>query len=79
MTLNPSVSLCIHLLHWCISQGTEGFGSQINRCLENAEYLYDQLQRRADFELVFRHKVRLNVHYSDLSVYYVSVTAIMLL
>ncbi|KAM7378677.1 hypothetical protein PAMP_004283 [Pampus punctatissimus] len=36
--------------------GLEGFGSQVNKCLENAEYLYDQLQRRTDFELVFKNK-----------------------
>uniref|UniRef100_A0A665VL67 Zgc:163121 n=1 Tax=Echeneis naucrates TaxID=173247 RepID=A0A665VL67_ECHNA len=38
------------------AKGSEGFGSQVNKCLENAEYLYDQLQRRADFQLVFGHK-----------------------
>ncbi|KAG7489802.1 glutamate decarboxylase 1-like [Solea senegalensis] len=38
------------------AKGSEGFGSQINKCLENAEYLYDQLQRRADFELVLKNK-----------------------
>uniref|UniRef100_A0A8C2X153 Glutamate decarboxylase 3 n=2 Tax=Cyclopterus lumpus TaxID=8103 RepID=A0A8C2X153_CYCLU len=25
------------------AKGSEGFGSQVNKCLENAEYLYDQL------------------------------------
>uniref|UniRef100_A0A665VL40 Zgc:163121 n=1 Tax=Echeneis naucrates TaxID=173247 RepID=A0A665VL40_ECHNA len=30
--------------------------AKVNKCLENAEYLYDQLQRRADFQLVFGHK-----------------------
>lgn len=39
------------------SQGSEGFEAQINKCLENAEYLYDQLQRRTDFKLVFDSKV----------------------
>lgn len=39
------------------SQGSEGFEAQINKCLENAEYLYDQLQRRSDFQLVFDSKV----------------------
>lgn len=43
----------------CRFQGSEGFGSQVDKCLENAEYLYDQLQKRPDFELVFKHKVRL--------------------
>ncbi|XP_071392249.1 glutamate decarboxylase 1 [Centroberyx affinis] len=38
------------------AKGSEGFGSQVNKCLENAEYLYDQLQRRKDFELVFTSK-----------------------
>ncbi|XP_054610879.1 glutamate decarboxylase 1 isoform X2 [Dunckerocampus dactyliophorus] len=37
-------------------KGTEGFGVEVNKCLENAEYLYDLLQRRKDFELVFKHK-----------------------
>ncbi|XP_071762656.1 glutamate decarboxylase 1 isoform X2 [Centroberyx gerrardi] len=38
------------------AKGSEGFGSQVNKCLENAEYLYNQLQRRKDFELVFTSK-----------------------
>ncbi|KAF3846873.1 hypothetical protein F7725_003951, partial [Dissostichus mawsoni] len=38
------------------AKGSQGFGSQVNKCLENAEYLYDHLQRRTDFELVFKHK-----------------------
>ncbi|KAK2844009.1 hypothetical protein Q5P01_010668 [Channa striata] len=38
------------------AKGSEGFGSQVNKCLENAEYLYDQLQRRTGFELVFKNK-----------------------
>ncbi|KAK5914559.1 hypothetical protein CgunFtcFv8_008992 [Champsocephalus gunnari] len=38
------------------AKGSQGFGSQVNKCLENAEYLYEQLQRRTDFELVFKHK-----------------------
>lgn len=33
----------------------------MNKCLENAEYLYDQLQRRTHFELVLKNKVRLVV------------------
>ena len=42
-----------------LSQGSDGFGSQVNKCLENAEYLYNQLKRRTDFELVFNNKVKL--------------------
>ncbi|XP_039892906.1 glutamate decarboxylase 1 isoform X1 [Simochromis diagramma] len=38
------------------AKGSDGFGSQVNKCLENAEYLYDQLQKRAEFELVFKNK-----------------------
>uniref|UniRef100_A0A674NS90 Discs, large (Drosophila) homolog-associated protein 1a n=1 Tax=Takifugu rubripes TaxID=31033 RepID=A0A674NS90_TAKRU len=38
------------------AKGSEGFEAQINKCLENAEYLYDQLQRRTDFKLVFDSK-----------------------
>ncbi|KAF0047449.1 hypothetical protein F2P81_001082 [Scophthalmus maximus] len=38
------------------AKGSEGFGSQVDKCLENAEYLYDQLQRRKDFELVLKTK-----------------------
>ncbi|KAM6919158.1 glutamate decarboxylase 1 [Xenentodon cancila] len=38
------------------AKGSEGFGSQVNKCLENSEYLYNQLQRRTGFQLVFRHK-----------------------
>ncbi len=49
-------SLCLCVCH-SLSQGSEGFGSQVNKCLENAEYLYDQLQRRTDFELIFKDKV----------------------
>lgn len=48
------VFLCLFV---SLSQGSEGFGAQVNNCLENAEYLYDQLQRRTDFELVFKNKV----------------------
>lgn len=44
-------------MHAFFSQGSEGFEAQINKCLENAEYLYDQLQRRPDFQLVFDSKV----------------------
>nr|XP_061784829.1 glutamate decarboxylase 1-like isoform X5 [Nerophis lumbriciformis] len=39
------------------AKGTEGFAAEVNKCLENAEYLHDLLQRRTDFELVFQHKV----------------------
>lgn len=38
------------------AKGSEGFGSQVNRCLENAEYLFNRLSERADFELVYRSK-----------------------
>uniref|UniRef100_H3C403 Glutamate decarboxylase 1b n=1 Tax=Tetraodon nigroviridis TaxID=99883 RepID=H3C403_TETNG len=38
------------------AKGSEGFEAQINKCLDNAEYLYDQLQRRSDFQLVFDSK-----------------------
>ncbi|KAM4623669.1 glutamate decarboxylase 1 [Polymixia lowei] len=38
------------------AKGSEGFGSQVNKCLENAEYLYNQLQRRTDFKLVLQSK-----------------------
>uniref|UniRef100_G3PPM1 Glutamate decarboxylase 1a n=1 Tax=Gasterosteus aculeatus aculeatus TaxID=481459 RepID=G3PPM1_GASAC len=38
------------------AKGSEGFGAQVNKCLENAEYLYDQLQRRTHFELVLKNK-----------------------
>uniref|UniRef100_A0AAX7TSN5 Glutamate decarboxylase 1a n=1 Tax=Astatotilapia calliptera TaxID=8154 RepID=A0AAX7TSN5_ASTCA len=38
------------------AKGSDGFGSQVNKCLENAEYLYDQLQKRTEFELVFKNK-----------------------
>ncbi|KAL4657159.1 glutamate decarboxylase 1-like [Arapaima gigas] len=38
------------------AKGSEGFGSQINCCLENAEYLFNKLENRADFELVFKTK-----------------------
>lgn len=41
------------------SQGSEGFETHVNKCLENAEYLYDQLKRRTGFELVFKNKVKL--------------------
>lgn len=42
---------------FCVLQGSEGFESQINRCLDNAEYLYDKLKGRPDFQLVFKSKV----------------------
>ncbi|XP_063076009.1 glutamate decarboxylase 1 [Engraulis encrasicolus] len=38
------------------AKGSMGFEAQINRCLDNAEYLYDKLQSRADFQLVFKSK-----------------------
>ncbi|KAJ8337024.1 hypothetical protein SKAU_G00382440 [Synaphobranchus kaupii] len=38
------------------AKGSEGFGSQVNRCLENAEYLFNSLSERADFELVLKNK-----------------------
>ncbi|KAF7654318.1 hypothetical protein LDENG_00071450 [Lucifuga dentata] len=38
------------------AKGSEGFASHISKCLENAEYLYHQLQRRPDFELVLKSK-----------------------
>ncbi|XP_077411961.1 glutamate decarboxylase 1 isoform X4 [Vanacampus margaritifer] len=38
------------------AKGTEGFGAQVNKCMGNAKYLYDLLQRRKDFELVFKNK-----------------------
>ncbi|XP_062337685.1 glutamate decarboxylase 1 [Osmerus eperlanus] len=38
------------------AKGSEGFGSQINKCMGNAEYLFEKLQRRTDFELVLRSK-----------------------
>ncbi len=54
------MSLCLCVCH-LPSKGSEGFGAQVNKCFENAEYLYNQLQRGTDFELVFRNKVRLVV------------------
>lgn len=39
-------------------QGSQGFAAQVNKCLENAEYLYDLLQRRPGFQLVFQDKVK---------------------
>uniref|UniRef100_A0AAY4A3R1 Glutamate decarboxylase n=1 Tax=Denticeps clupeoides TaxID=299321 RepID=A0AAY4A3R1_9TELE len=38
------------------AKGMEGFESQINKCLENAEYLFDKLKNRTDFLLVFESK-----------------------
>ncbi|XP_075871654.1 glutamate decarboxylase 1-like [Nelusetta ayraudi] len=38
------------------AKGSQGFGAQVNKCLENAEYLYDLLQRRPGFQLVFQDK-----------------------
>ncbi|KAG9356124.1 hypothetical protein JZ751_000968 [Albula glossodonta] len=39
------------------AKGSEGFSMQVNRCLENAEYLFNCLSKRADFELVCKSKV----------------------
>uniref|UniRef100_A0A8C8GLS7 Uncharacterized protein n=1 Tax=Oncorhynchus tshawytscha TaxID=74940 RepID=A0A8C8GLS7_ONCTS len=36
------------------AKGSEGFESQVNKCLENAEHLFDKLKQRPDFELVFK-------------------------
>ncbi|XP_010889678.1 glutamate decarboxylase 1 [Esox lucius] len=38
------------------AKGLEGFGSQVNKCLENAEYLFNKIKQRPDFELVFNSK-----------------------
>ncbi|XP_030629393.1 glutamate decarboxylase 1 [Chanos chanos] len=38
------------------AKGSEGFGAQVNHCLENAEYLYCKIKSRPDFELVFNSK-----------------------
>ncbi|XP_048867319.1 glutamate decarboxylase 1 [Brienomyrus brachyistius] len=38
------------------AKGSEGFGSQVNWCLENAEYLFNKLEKRTDFELVCKTK-----------------------
>ncbi|CDQ65649.1 unnamed protein product [Oncorhynchus mykiss] len=38
------------------AKGSEGFESQVNKCLENAEHLFDKLKQRPDFELVFKSK-----------------------
>ncbi|KAJ8012020.1 hypothetical protein DPEC_G00064350 [Dallia pectoralis] len=38
------------------AKGLEGFGSQVNKCLENAEYLFTKIKQRPDFELVFNSK-----------------------
>nr|DBA24639.1 TPA: hypothetical protein GDO54_012266 [Pyxicephalus adspersus] len=35
------------------AKGTSGFELQVNKCLENAEYLYKKLKTRDNFELVF--------------------------
>ncbi|PIO41234.1 hypothetical protein AB205_0131940 [Aquarana catesbeiana] len=37
--------------------GTCGFELQINKCLENAEYLYKKLKTLENFELVFPDEV----------------------
>ncbi|XP_066508180.1 glutamate decarboxylase 1-like [Hoplias malabaricus] len=38
------------------AKGSEGFESQVNHCLDNAEYLYYKLKSRKDFQLVFQSK-----------------------
>lgn len=38
-------------------QGTVGFESQINKCLELAEYLYNKIKNREEFEMVFEGEV----------------------
>uniref|UniRef100_A0A3B3T4V0 Glutamate decarboxylase 3 n=1 Tax=Paramormyrops kingsleyae TaxID=1676925 RepID=A0A3B3T4V0_9TELE len=38
------------------AKGSEGFGCQVNWCLENAEYLFNKLEKRPDFELVCKTK-----------------------
>lgn len=38
------------------AKGSEGFGGQVNKCLENAEYLYNQIELRPGFQLVFQGK-----------------------
>ncbi|XP_053215824.1 glutamate decarboxylase 1 isoform X1 [Podarcis raffonei] len=35
------------------AKGTVGFESQINKCLELAEYLYNKIKNREEFEMVF--------------------------
>lgn len=62
-------------------QGSQGFAAQVNKCLENAEYLYDLLQRRRGFQLVFQDKVKscnrfLSMDLTDC--YYYSITASLL-
>lgn len=39
------------------NQGTVGFENQINKCLELAEYLYDKIKNREEFEMVFDGEV----------------------
>ncbi|XP_073534745.1 glutamate decarboxylase 1-like isoform X2 [Phyllobates terribilis] len=41
------------------AKGSYGFELQINKCLENAEYLYKKLKSRDNFELVFADEVSL--------------------
>ncbi|RXM98754.1 Glutamate decarboxylase 1 [Acipenser ruthenus] len=38
------------------AKGAEGFEVQVNKCLDNAEYLYNKLKQRVDFKLVFDGK-----------------------
>ncbi|RXM29737.1 Glutamate decarboxylase 1 [Acipenser ruthenus] len=38
------------------AKGAEGFEVQVNKCLDNAEYLYNKLKQRVDFILVFDGK-----------------------
>ena len=39
-------------------QGTIGFESQIDKCLELSEYLYNKIKDREGYEMVFDGKVR---------------------
>ncbi|KAL7991643.1 hypothetical protein Chor_015899 [Crotalus horridus] len=39
------------------AKGTVGFESQINKCLELAEYLYNKIKNRQEFEMVFEGEV----------------------
>ncbi|KAK1173961.1 glutamate decarboxylase 1-like [Acipenser oxyrinchus oxyrinchus] len=38
------------------AKGAEGFEVQVNKCLDNAEYLYNKLKQIVDFKLVFDGK-----------------------
>ncbi|KAF7248036.1 Glutamate decarboxylase 1 [Varanus komodoensis] len=39
------------------AKGTVGFESQINKCLELSEYLYNKIKNREEFEMVFEGEV----------------------